>query len=55
MNEEEKNQLDELLDRLYEEKCPKKKNTFSSCSNCPFYVESFYEGICTIENVQNNK
>lgn len=55
MNEAEKKKLDELLDKLYEEKCLKKKNTFSSCSNCLFYVESFSEGICTIENVQNNK
>lgn len=55
MTEKEKNNLDKLLDKLYEEKCEIKRGISSSCSiDCPFYINGDYGGECALGIVSDN-
>ena len=55
MTEKEKNNLDKLLDKLYEEKCEIEIGISSSCSiDCPFYINGAYGGACAISIVSEN-
>lgn len=55
MTVEEKNQLDELLDKLSKEKCEIERGISGTCSiDCPFYISGAYGGECAIETISYN-
>ncbi len=49
MTEEERNNLNKLLEKLSNEKCEIERGISSICStDCPFYINGAYGGECAI-------
>lgn len=54
MTEKDKEQLNELLEKLTKEKCDIEKGIENTCYiDCPFYINGAYGGECAIEIVQD--